>query len=50
MLEEIQALRDALGDGAVHPVVAAAVEALHERVSLLERPADDPDETSKGGE
>lgn len=48
MLEEIQALRDALGNGAVHPALAAVIEALHKRVSLLERPADD--ETPEGGE
>lgn len=50
MLEEVQALRDALGNGAVHEALAAVVLRLHERVSLLERPEDDPAETPEGGE
>lgn len=51
MLEEMQAVRDAAGNGALHPVVAAALEDLDKRVRLLETPADDPaPDTAQGGE
>jgi hypothetical protein len=51
VLKEIQELRDALGNGAVHPVLVEAIERLHARVSLLENPAEPvPDDASKGGE
>lgn len=58
MIEEIQELSDAAGNGAVHPALAAAILALHERVSLLELApepvADDPEvkatKSRKGGE
>lgn len=50
MEDVIQQLRDAQGNGHVPPIVAEAVLALAERVSLLERAAAGIDETPEGGE
>lgn len=51
MLEQMQDVRDAAGNGAIHPVIAAALEELDKRVSLVETPADDPaPQTPEGGE